>query len=326
MARFRFAEEVLVEDSFYRDVSVLNFVRTKLNISSTGNEEDVVVLSCHTEERVCDQKMGGEQDQSFLMYLGVLEEFSVKIPFTPFQMDVLKFINVAPSQIPPNSWAFIRGYEILCKFFHLEPSIGAFFHFYGTKDVNKGTWISLSAHPRKRLFLPYANNYKRKWRDTFARIKGAQGAQECSTSSRKPKFPLCWTSNPVAVGGYDFEKMSSYEQALVCFLENFSLINIDKLLVFDMDGDGDRKCMDAYLGECSLLVSRFIPLFILFLMAFVLFLADRILSGEGRKYLVEAQKTKSLDGYVSSNPAGLKVRKLKRKEPDKSYLTLAMGA
>jgi hypothetical protein len=63
----------------------------------------------------------------------------VKIPFTSFEMDVLKFLNVAPSQIRPNSWAFIRGFEILCKALSLEPSVGVFFHFYGTKDVNKGT-------------------------------------------------------------------------------------------------------------------------------------------------------------------------------------------
>jgi len=41
--------------------------------------------------------MAGEHDESFLMDMAVLEEFGVKIPFTPFEMDVLKFLNVAPS-------------------------------------------------------------------------------------------------------------------------------------------------------------------------------------------------------------------------------------
>lgn len=186
-----FAEEVLVEGSLYTDVRVVNLLRSKFNISSTGHEEDVVALSCDADERVCDQEMGGEQDESFLMYMAVLEVFGVKIPFTHFEMDVPKFINVAPSQIRPNSWAFIRGYEILCKSFDLEPSIGPFFPFYGTKDVNKGTWISLSAHARERLFPQYASNYKKEWRDTFARV---QGAPKCSTSfvlvDGKPKFPL----------------------------------------------------------------------------------------------------------------------------------------
>ena len=215
-------------------------------MSSTGNEEDVVVLSCDADERVYDQEMAGEQDESFFMYMDVLEEFGVKIPLTPFEMDVLNFLNVAPSQIRPNSWAFVRGFEILCKSLNLEPSVGVSFHFYGTKDVNKGTWISIYAHAGKRLFPPYASNFKKEWLDSFVRI---QGALECSTASimvdGKPKFPLRWSNNPLAVMGYDFAKMSPYEQSLVCFLEKFPLINIHELL----DREGDAKRMDAYMRE-----------------------------------------------------------------------------
>jgi len=107
------------------------------------------------------------------MYMVVLEEFRVTIPFMAFEMDVLKFLNVAPSQIHPNSWAFIRGFENMCKSLSLEPSVCVFFHFYRIKDVNKGTWISISAYPSKKLFPPYASNFKKEWRDSFARIQGA---------------------------------------------------------------------------------------------------------------------------------------------------------
>jgi len=73
----------------------------------------------------------------------------------------------------------------------LEPSVGVFFHFYGTKEVNKGTWISINAHLGKKFLPPYASNFKKDWRDLFARV---QGAPECSTASimidGKPKFPL----------------------------------------------------------------------------------------------------------------------------------------
>lgn len=98
-----FAEEVLVEDSLYVDVSIVDSFRSKFNISSTGYEEDVVMLSCDIDERIYDQEMAGDRDESYIMYTAVLEEFGTKIPFTPFEMDVLKFINVAPSQIRPNS-------------------------------------------------------------------------------------------------------------------------------------------------------------------------------------------------------------------------------
>jgi hypothetical protein len=199
------------------------------------------------DERVCDQEMAGEGDESYFLYTAVLEEFGVKIPFTPFEMDVLKYLNVAPTQIRPNSWAFICGFEILCKSLDLEPSVGVFFCFYGTKDVNKGTWITISAHLGKRLFPQYACNFKKEWRDTFVRIQGAPG---CSTASvlvaGVPKFPLRWTSDPLAVGGYDINAMSSYERNLVQFLEKVPLTNIHELL----NREGDITRLNAYLREC----------------------------------------------------------------------------
>jgi hypothetical protein len=106
-----FAEEVLAEDSLYVDVSTMDLFRSKFNISSTGREEDVILLSCDPDECVCDQEME-EGDESYFMYTAVLEEFGVKIPFSRFEMDVLKYLNVVPTQIRPNSWAFIRGFEI----------------------------------------------------------------------------------------------------------------------------------------------------------------------------------------------------------------------
>jgi hypothetical protein len=242
-----FAEEVRMEESLYVDVSALDLFRSKFDISATESEEDVVLLSCDPDERVCDQEMAGEGDESYFVYTTVLEEFGVKIPFTPFEMDVLKFLNVAPTQIRPNSWAFIRGFEILCKALGLEPSVGAFLCFYGTKDVNKGTWIAISAHSGKRLFPQYACNFKKKWRDTFVRVQGSPG---CSTSSvlldGKPKFPLRWTNNPLAVGGYDLDAMSPYERILVQFLEEVPLTKIHELL----NREGDEKRLTAYLREC----------------------------------------------------------------------------
>jgi len=43
----------------------------------------------------------------------------------------------------------------------MVPSTGAFFHFYGTKGVDKGSWVSISAHAGKSLFPSYASNFKK---------------------------------------------------------------------------------------------------------------------------------------------------------------------
>ncbi|AES70287.1 hypothetical protein MTR_3g050960 [Medicago truncatula] len=192
-----FTEEVLREYSLYLEVAAVNYFRSKLDISSSENEEDVVVLPCQVGERVRDQRLANTVDESFLMYMAVLEEFGVTITFTAFEMDVLMLLNVEPSQIRPNSLAFIRGFEILCKALSLEPSAASSFISMGLKMSIKGCGFRLVPILEKILFPPY-------------------GAPECSSASvmveGKPKFPLCWTYAFVVVMGYDFSKMTPYER------------------------------------------------------------------------------------------------------------------
>jgi len=70
--------------------------------------------------------------------------------------------------------------------------LGFFFDFYGTKDVNKRSWVSISAHPGKKIFPPYSSNFKKDWRDSFVRVLGTPGCSQASVMVEgKPKFPLC---------------------------------------------------------------------------------------------------------------------------------------
>lgn len=73
------------------------------------------------------------------MYLCVVEDLGVTVPFTSFETDVLKSLNIAPSQLQPNNWAFLRGFHILCEGLGFEPSLGIFLSFYGTNGVDKGS-------------------------------------------------------------------------------------------------------------------------------------------------------------------------------------------
>jgi len=70
-------------------------------------------------------------------------------------------------------------------------------------------------------------------------LQGFRGVSECSTASilvdGKPKFPLRWTRTPIAVQGYDFNKMSPYKKAVVCFLEKFPLMDLHNLLNRETD-------------------------------------------------------------------------------------------
>ncbi|AET04023.1 hypothetical protein MTR_8g079320 [Medicago truncatula] len=49
------------------------------------------------------------------MYSFVFEDIGFKFPFTNFECDFLKALNVASSQLHPNCCAFMCGFEISCE-------------------------------------------------------------------------------------------------------------------------------------------------------------------------------------------------------------------
>lgn len=137
----------------------------------------------------------------------------------------------------------------------MEPSIGVFFHFYGTKGVEKLSWVSINAHPYKKLFPTYSSNFKKDWRETFVRVQGENGCVETSVKvDGVLRFPLCWTSVPVYVVGFDFDKMMPYEHGVVGFLERMLLMDIHELL----NRESDPESIEMYLHE-------YLPLFLLFI-------------------------------------------------------------
>ncbi|RHN40827.1 hypothetical protein MtrunA17_Chr8g0359141 [Medicago truncatula] len=218
-----FSDDVQRYDSAYNDQAKVNFFRSKLSVSSTKREEDIVLAPCPAGEKVCTMRPKGVKE-IFHMYDAVLEEFWVKIPFTLFEMDVLRLLNVAPTQIHPNSWAFIRG----------------------TKGVDKGSWVPISAHPGKQLFPAFASNFKRDWKKSFLRVQSSKDSLvNVASVEGEVRFPIGWTATPLAVSGYDYQKMTPYEQEVVGFLDRMLHTDIRKLL----NKEGDSEDLELYLRE-----------------------------------------------------------------------------
>lgn len=66
-------------------------------VSSTGYEDDVTLEHCIPGERVYITHPRGVQDEYFHFYTGVLKHFNIHLPFSDFESDILKTLNVAPS-------------------------------------------------------------------------------------------------------------------------------------------------------------------------------------------------------------------------------------
>nr|KYP55437.1 hypothetical protein KK1_001649 [Cajanus cajan] len=113
--------------------------------------EHLSIEPCSSEERVFFRVP--TSSLYIYMYHCVFRDLGVVIPFTPFECEFLRRINVAPSQLHPNSWGFLRAFQILCSVMEMNPSLGTFMHFYQLKlGEPPFGWISLSGSSNGGLF------------------------------------------------------------------------------------------------------------------------------------------------------------------------------
>ncbi|RDX89358.1 hypothetical protein CR513_28935, partial [Mucuna pruriens] len=72
------------------------------------------VLPYQLDESVCGTPLPRETSYTYLFDTLSLK-LGAQLPFSNFQCLVLKILNIAPTQLHPNSLAFIRAFEILCE-------------------------------------------------------------------------------------------------------------------------------------------------------------------------------------------------------------------
>ena len=80
------------------------------------------------------QARGGDREV-FYMYMCHFSQLHVRLPLDNFTMGVLRALNVAPTQLRPNSWAYMQAFRVLCQSLYLQPSPHAFLYFYDTRPA-----------------------------------------------------------------------------------------------------------------------------------------------------------------------------------------------
>ncbi|QHO39843.1 uncharacterized protein DS421_4g132650 [Arachis hypogaea] len=55
---------------------------------------------------------------------------NITLPFTSFETDLLWSCNVVPSQLHPNSWGFIKIFQLVCQEFGVTPSQTLFLYLF----------------------------------------------------------------------------------------------------------------------------------------------------------------------------------------------------
>jgi hypothetical protein len=142
-------------------------------LSDSGREEDVVTEPVCNNELVT--RVNTQTPHYFYMYTKVMENLNLSLPFIDFELAIMNVLNVAPTQLHPNGWAFVRAFELVCLGLDLEPRLGVFFYFYHVKSISYGKPVSISSQPNLGLFTLYASNFKN-YKDTFLCIRSGPRA------------------------------------------------------------------------------------------------------------------------------------------------------
>ncbi|KAL5058119.1 hypothetical protein RYX36_029723, partial [Vicia faba] len=131
--------------------------------SQPGFQKNFVVMRPSIDARICSEFT----EYGFPMYEIMFRDLGLKLPFSDFQAGVFCHLNLAPSQLHPNSIAFLLAFELTCRFLRIGAKIPLFFRvFHLQRQSRGGRHSKVSLKHSKRLFKMYMDlvrGFKDKW-------------------------------------------------------------------------------------------------------------------------------------------------------------------
>ena len=126
--------------------------------TDVGDPNDWRVYFPSEDDRVCSDYTS----EMFCVYEFLFKELGLRLPFSDFQMAVLHHLDLAPTQLHPNSFAFIRAFELTCEYLKIGPTLPLFFHVFHLqrqKTVQgQFGWVSLKQV--KKLFKAFSESIR----------------------------------------------------------------------------------------------------------------------------------------------------------------------
>ena len=123
--------DLLKETSTFTSLASIATYRKKQTCHPSlvfGKDHDMFVriVACREGEPVCVDEASDLEGPFCFVYSTIFQRLGLRLPFTPFERSLLTDVNVAPAQLHPNSWAFVRAFAILCHSLGYTPSVDFF--------------------------------------------------------------------------------------------------------------------------------------------------------------------------------------------------------
>jgi len=137
-------------------------------------------------------------------------------------MGVLRALNVAPTQVHPNSWAYMQAFCVLCQSLYLQPSPYAFLYFNDTRPRQPTTWLSLISRPSISRLVAFCHSFKNFKDGYFKVVVKEEGKSHFLNAHGSTKFPFSWTGTPSRYKDMGTDELSTGDKEVVETLMNFT--------------------------------------------------------------------------------------------------------
>ncbi|KEH33674.1 hypothetical protein MtrunA17_Chr3g0095691 [Medicago truncatula] len=156
------------------------------------------IFPCENGEFVYHSPHNQKTEYYTYVYDCFFKKLGVRLPFTDFQCEILRILNVAPTQLHPGACSFVRSFEVIFRGIGFSPSAYAFFSFFLAK-ISNNSWVYMSNFSGRPLVRPYHASLKgiHSFKEKFFRVRpGPNFPRLFHDESGDPLFPLYWTENP----------------------------------------------------------------------------------------------------------------------------------
>ncbi|KAL4392791.1 hypothetical protein AHAS_Ahas03G0380400 [Arachis hypogaea] len=77
------------------------------------DEEEYEIVAPNPEDRNCFSRLDKSECHFVFMYECLFTRLGVSLSFSDFELEILRICRVFPSQVHPNSWSFMKVYQLV---------------------------------------------------------------------------------------------------------------------------------------------------------------------------------------------------------------------